>query len=260
VRISAPSATLHRGQNNSLIGCTIYHNDRVGEPDPGADGGNVKATGQDGLVMDGNDVSDSGKGLWLDVSCADAIYRNNRIYDHDGPGIHDETSTGSEITGNVIYANGFSETWGWGAGVLVAACKNTEVHHNTLAWNQVGISFISQDRSDDPGMTGNYSHDNFVAGAQMSAGHDHFGEFWAYDYLASVLYLPESNNRALNDVFYYANPDGSAAAENSFARFIWDGYHFLSDFRTVPGGTGATYASEATAAAILTAAGLPLTP
>ena len=69
--------------------------------------------------------------------------------------------------------------WGWGAGILVAASKDTEVYGNTLAWNKVGISFISQQRGDDPGMTGNYSHDNFMAGAQMAAGQDHFGEFWA---------------------------------------------------------------------------------
>ena len=112
--MSAPSPTVNRGLRNQIIGNRIYHNDRVGEPDPQADGGNLKATGQDNLVMDGNEVYDSGKGLWLDVWCRNSIYRNNRIHDNDGPGIHDETSTGSKIYNNVIWHNGAAE--GPGAG------------------------------------------------------------------------------------------------------------------------------------------------
>ena len=248
VRVSAPSPTANRGQRNQIIGNRIYHNDRVGEPDPQADGGNLKATGQDNLVMDGNDVSDSGKGLWLDVWCRNSIYRNNRIHDNDGPGIHDETSTGSKIYSNVIWHNGAAETWGWGAGILVAASQATEVYGNTLAWNKVGISFISQNRSDDPGMINNYSHDNFIAEPQMAAGQDHFGEFWAYDYTASILYLPSSNNRGLNDRFYYANADGSSAAENQYSRFIWDGYRTATTFRTAPitSGRVASWATRTT--------------
>ena len=133
------------------------------------------------------------------------------------------------------------------------------MYGNTLAWNKVGVSFISQQRGDDPGMTGNFSHDNVVAGAQMAAGQDHFGEFWAQDW-AGGLYLPSSNNHGLNDRFYYANPDGSAAAENQYARFIWDGYRTANSFRTTPGGQGTSYTSQSDASTILTAAGLPLKP
>jgi parallel beta-helix repeat protein len=260
VRVSAPSPTTNRGLRNQLVGNRIFHNDRVGEPDPQADGGNLKATGQDYLVMDGNEVYDGPKGLWLDVWCRNSTYSNNRIHDNDGPGIHDETSTGSKIYNNVVWRNGALETWGWGAGILVAASKDSEVYGNTLAWNQVGISFISQNRGDDPGMTGNYSHDNFVAAANMAAGQDHFGSFWAYDYTASILYLPSSNNRGLNDRFYYANPDGSSAPENQYPRFIWDGYRTAASFRTTAGGQGASYVAQTDATTILTAAGLPLKP
>jgi len=267
LRISAPSPTVGRGQHNLIISNKLFHNDRTGEPDPGADGGNLKATGQDNLMLDGNESYDSGVGLWLDVSCANATYRNNRVHDNDTVGIHDETSTASKIYNNVAYRNGFGPwgSWGWGAGILIHTSKSAEVYGNTVAWNKTGISVVEEDRGDSPGVTGNYVHDNVVAETQMVAGQDRFGLFWAYSLPAGstyqpIIYLPASNNRGLNNRFYYANPDGSSASENQYPRFIWNGYHTMATFQTVPGGTGSNYMTQADATAALTAAGLPLVP
>ena len=127
----------------------------MGEPDPGADGGNLKASGQDSLTLVGNDVSDSGVGLWLDVWCRNAIIFNNRVHDNDTAGIHDETSTGTRIIGNTIWNNGFGPygTWGWGAGILIDSSNGAEVYSNVLAWKRVEISVIEEDRLDNPGVT-----------------------------------------------------------------------------------------------------------
>ncbi len=260
VRVSAPGVNNNRGQRNQVIGNRIYRNNIVGEPDNNGDAAGIKITAQDNFVISGNEVYDNGaNGLWQDAWCRNSMISNNRVHGNNGPGIFDETSTGTKISGNVSWRNGANEPWGWGAGILVAASKGTEVYNNTLAWNRIGISYISQNRGDDPGMTGNYSHDNFVAEAQQVAGQDHWGSFWAQDW-NGILYLPSSNNHGLNDRFYYANPDGSLAPENQYLRFIWDGYRSATTFRTTPGGQGASYATQADATAILTAAGVPSTP
>ena len=177
VRVSAPSPTVNRGQRNTLVGNRIFHNQRTGDPDPGADGGNLKASGQDYLTLNGNDVSDSGVGLWLDVWCRNTVISNNRVFDNDTAGIHDETSTGTRIFGNAVWKNGFGPwgTWGWGAGILIHSSKSAEVSGNTLAWNHTGISVVEEDRSDSPGVTDNYIHDNVVVEEQMVAGQERFG-------------------------------------------------------------------------------------
>ena len=261
VRVSAPSPTVNRGQRNALIGNRIFHNDRVGEPDPGADGGNLKASGQDYLTLNGNEVFDSGVGLWLDVWCRNSVISNNRVHHNDTAGIHDETSTGTKVFGNAVWKNGFGPwgTWGWGAGILIHSSKGAEVYSNVVAWNNVGISVIEEDRGDSPGVTGTYVHDNVVAEEQMSAGNDHFGLFWAYSLPAGstyqpIIYLPASNNRGFNNRFWYP------AAENSYPRFIWDGYQDLASFVTVPGGTGSSYVSATEKSTALSSAGVPATP
>jgi len=206
-------------------------------------------------------------GLWLDVSCRNTIIFNNRVHDNDTAGIHDETSTGTRIIGNTVWNNGFGPygTRGWGAGILIHSSNGAEVYSNVIAWNRVGISVIEEDRSDNPGTTDVYVHDNVVAEQQPTTGNDRFGLFWAYSLPADstyqpIIYLPASNNRGLNNRFYYANPDGSSASENQYPRFIWNGYHTMATFQTVPGGTGSNYMTQADATAALTAAGLPLVP
>src|SRR4051794_37640273 len=86
IRVSAP--TVHGAHGNRIIGNRIYHNNRVGEPDPNVDAGGLKASGQDDLVLDGNIVYDNGgMGLWLDVSCFNATVSNNKVHDNDAAGI-----------------------------------------------------------------------------------------------------------------------------------------------------------------------------
>ena len=262
VRVSAPSPTSNRGQRNTLIGNRIFHNDRVGEPDPGADGGNLKASGQDSLTLVGNDVSDSGVGLWLDVWCRNAIIFNNRVHDNDTAGIHDETSTGTRIIGNTIWNNGFGPygTWGWGAGILIHSSNGAEVYSNVLAWNRVGISVIEEDRSDNPGVTDVYVHDNVVAEQEPTNGNDRFGLFWAYSLPANstyqpIIYLSASNNRGSNNEFWYPGP------EDQFSRFVWNGGHStLSGFSHTPGGRDSRYLTAKEKDTLLEAARVPIGP
>ncbi len=255
VRVAANAP--HGGQRNQISSNRIYHNNRTGEPDPNADAGGLKATWQDGLTLDGNEVYDNGgAGLWLDAACLNATISNNKVHHNDSAGIMDETSTGTWITGNSAWENGFGPygaVWGWGAGILIASSKDDQVWGNTVAWNYAGISVISQNRSDSPGLTGTYVHDNLVMAEQPTAGNDRYGLFWGQDW-SGPLYAAASNNRGATNKFWYP------AAENQYARFIWDGYRNLSSFVTVPGGTGSRWLTDAEKSAALAAGGAPASP
>jgi nitrous oxidase accessory protein NosD len=256
IRVSAP--TVHGAHRNRITANRIYHNDRVAEPDPNADAGGLKASGQDDLVLDGNIVYDNGeKGLWLDVSCFNASISNNRVHDNDTAGIMDETSTNTKINGNAAWANGFGRygaVWGWGAGILISSSKAAEVWDNTLAWNYAGISVISQDRGDSPGVTGTYVHDNVIVEGRPTEGNDRFALFWAQDW-SGPLYATESKNRGSGNQYFYPAP------EDRFWRFVWDGGRStLSDFNTTPGEQDGTYLTSQQTEKMLTEAGVPIAP
>ena len=112
---------------------------------------------------------------------------------------------------------------------------------------------ISQSRPDSPGVTGTYVHDNLVMEEQVTAGNNRFGLFWGQDW-AGPMYVAASNNRGIGNKFWYPAP------ENQYARFIWNGYHNLASFVTVPGGIGSSYMTAADATAALTAKGIPVNP
>ena len=255
IRVAAPA--IHGGLRNRITGNRIYHNDRTGEPDPNADAGGLKATGQDYLLLNGNVVYDNGeKGLWLDVSCLNATISNNKVHHHDTAGIMDETSTGTKIFGNAVWKNGFGPwgTWGWGAGILISSSKGAQVYNNVVAWNNVGISVISQSRSDSPGVTGTYVHDNVVAEATPAHESNRFALFWGDDGTGS-LYLATSDNRGSGNRYFYP------ISEDQLWRFVWDGGRStLADFNGTPGERNGRYLSPAEIGAILEAADVPIAP
>ena len=168
----------------------------------------------------------------------------------------DETSTGTRIVGNAVWKNGFGPgaTWGWGAGILISTSKGAEVYDNVAAWNNVGISVISQDRPDSPGATGTSVHDNVIVEEQPTAGQNHFGLFWGQDW-AGPLYIDASDNRGSDNRYYYPGP------EDRYWRFVWDGGRStLSDFNSTPGERDGRYLSPSETAAVLDAAGVPGAP
>jgi parallel beta-helix repeat protein len=79
----------------------------------------------------------------------DTLYDSNRVVDNTGPGIYHEISYAATIRDNVVEGNGFDfSTWLWGAGILVSASPNVEVHGNEVRGNANGIAGIQQARGD----------------------------------------------------------------------------------------------------------------
>jgi len=234
------------GQNNVVRNNRIYANNTAGF-DPGWEAGGLKATRQVGLRLEGNDVYDNaGPGLWCDVSCRGTLYRGNRVHDNSRAGIFDEVSYDGRIEENIVWGNGTdpSLVWGWPAGILVSSSRATLVTGNTVAWNPVGISVVSQDRRDEIPPPGDIQViGNVVVGA---AGSRLVG--WFEDWAGS---LHDGTNRGIDNSYWVPDPEPAAC------RFEWRGcLSTLAAFAATPGGGGA-YLTDTAKDAALAAAGIP---
>jgi hypothetical protein len=224
----------------------------------------MKLTDVQNFIVDGNETDhNDGTGLWCDIGCTSVTFSNNRVHHNYWHGILFEISNGASIHDNAAWENGWGfPAWGWGAGIVISSSANAEVYQNTVAWNWAGISVISQYRPTAPGLNpvGNYVHDNTIVKKTV------FGDFgatywnnlslaWLADSssIGQALYAPSSNNRALNNRYYYDS------AEALSVRFSWAvQYLKLSDFNLTPGGAGSSYMTSADMTQVLSAHNMPL--
>ena len=237
------------GKNNVLRNNRIYANNTAGF-DPEWEAGGVKATVQTGLRFEGNTVYDNaGPGLWCDIYCRDIVVTGNRVHHNTHAGIFFEVSTGATIRANKIWENGWGKAvWGWGAGILISSSGGADVSDNIVAWNDAGISVISQNRTDwSHSATNNYVHDNTVIGES-----DRWLAFWAQDW-DGALFDAASNNRGSGNRYWMNGP------EDGRWRFEWQGgKSTLAEFNATPGEEGATYLSDAEKTSVLSGAGMPI--
>jgi hypothetical protein len=114
----------------------------------GWEAGGSKFTRTDGLIIRGNFAHDNtGPGLWTDIDNVDTLYESNRVIDNTGPGIFHEISFSAVIRDNYVEGNGFGHnSWLWGAGILIAASSDVEVHDNVVINNANGITGVQQNR------------------------------------------------------------------------------------------------------------------
>lgn len=233
--------TLFRGNH-------IHHNNPALAFGTGDEAGGGKSMASTGVAFENNEVNhNNGSGLWWDNGAANVTATGNRIHHNTGEGIHFEISSGALIEGNAIWENGWGVTdgWGWGAGITVSSSDGAVIRNNTVAWNNRGISVISQNRQLSP-HNGNVVHDNVIIGQQ--------GGFVAgfYDDHGGSLFQPA------NDNFGYSNRYWIGIAESSTDRFGWDGpKNRLSDFNATPGEQNGMYLTSAGRDAALAAAGIP---
>ena len=145
----------------------IHHNNTDGANAMWEAGG-VKITAARRLVLRDNHVYDNdGPGLWCDISCDDTLYEGNLVERHfgqNGVGIYHEISGAAVIRNNTVRDCGLDRpVWLWGAGILVSASHDVEVHHNTVVDCDNFIVGIQQSRDEygtNPTLEGLWVHDN----------------------------------------------------------------------------------------------------
>jgi parallel beta-helix repeat protein len=209
--------------------------------------GGIKMVGSSDFTVDSNTVSNNnGPGIWCDIGCHGAVYSNNKVSGNSGPGILFEISDGARVVGNSVWSNGSQL-----AGISISNSGDTEIANNTVAWNSIGISVLSAQRSDSQqSTTGNNIHDNSII-MRNSDGH-------ALDWLqygSGKMFSPDGGNRGGNNHFWYPN------GEDGSVRFVWQsGFGKLSDFAGTPVGKGSDYLSNASRDQVLASASIPTTP
>ena len=243
---------VHRG--GRLVQGNRIHDNHTEDFDVGWEAGGMKAVAPD-ITVDGNEVyNNNGSGIWFDsvsLRSTDIVISNNNVHHNHGSGIFFEIGDRARIHANKVWENGWGDpNWGWGAGIRVSTSRNVDVYDNVVAWNADGISVISQNRPDNPGpITGNRVRDNIIVG-MGSQGHTYYLA-WLEDW-AGAMYQEASENRGANNRYWTDGPE---------ARFAWDGDRTtLADFNATPGEEGGRYLSTAERDALLTAAGIPLSP
>lgn len=211
-------------------------------------GGGKQTKVQTALYENNISYGNGGPGLWCDIDCKNVTYRFNRAYDNT-QGIFFEISDGAEIHDNVTYRNGgTTPEWCYRAGIIVSSSKNANVHDNVSAWDNRGITFLSQNRGGAWNDTsGNRAANNTVI---SSTGRRMMN--WCQDWSGNL--FTTGNNGAGGR--YWA-----AQSEPQFERFEWaTPLDTVAKFNNSPGDEGGRYLTTAEKDSILAAKGLPATP
>lgn len=248
-RIGCTAVTSYQNGHSVISGNHIYGNG-FGGYDWGWQSGGIKMVAASDMLIDNNDVHDNGgPGIWCDIGCSNVTISNNRSYKNVGPQIFYEISVGAKIFGNKVWNGDNSLPW---PAIYDSSSADVEIYNNVVAFADRAIQAYEQDRPDKPaqGMLNNYIHDNTV----IMNNDGKLGLMWA-DYGNGRVTASSSNNRALNNKFWYPNP------ENQY-RFQWGNtqYNLIANFAQTPGGTGSTYITTAQKDSILAANNMPQCP
>lgn len=135
------------GDDVLVEGNQIAHN-HAGGFNVGWEAGGSKFVRTHRLTVRANHVHDNdGPGLWTDIDNIHTLYERNRVEDNTHAGIFHEISYDAVIRDNIVRRNGLaSNTWLWGAGILVAGSSNVEVYGNLVEENGNGIAGVQQNR------------------------------------------------------------------------------------------------------------------
>lgn len=250
----------------TITSCHFHHNNPnlLG---PSGETGGGKTLSSTAITFDTCESDhNGGPGIWFDVWPTpsatvnkNSVVKNCNVH-HNWPGIMVEISDTVAVHDNAVWENGWTDPhnqgWGWPAGILVSTSRNVTVYNNTLGWNDVGISVVSQDRPDNPGtITGNYVHDNLVAATDVTgSGGGLRMEGWYQDWGGPL--FTDHTNEGLDDRFYTTLSSGTSSD-----RYEYNGaLSSIAAFQVTVGGAGATEVSSTVALAALTAAGIPTSP
>jgi parallel beta-helix repeat protein len=170
------------GHNGIVRRCHIHHNGQTGIKgfahdaliednevsynntdghEPNHEAGGMKIFRSHRLVVRNNHVHDNfGHGIWLDHDQYNCVIEGNLVEDNNNTGIYYEISYNGIIRNNTVRRNSWA--------IVVSSSPNVEVHHNTIADNNLGGVFAVQDNRNEAGSYGPFLlkdlwvHDNTI--------------------------------------------------------------------------------------------------
>lgn len=247
------------GEGEVIRGNEIHHNNTESF-DWKWEAGGLKTSYAEGVIVDANEFYENeGIAVWFDVDGSSNTISNNRIHHNARHGIKYEISRFGEITGNVLWENGWGTPgWVFGSAISAANSSSTEVHHNTLAWNADGISVIGLDREGarwDEVRDVHVHHNTILAEDLPDITGNHLALGWLQGW-SDQMFEPESDNRGQANLYWYAEPEGNQA------RYEWakDTYASLEAFNSTPGEEGGRYLEEAERLRVVSEASIPVDP
>ena len=236
---------LNTGRGELIKGNAVHDNNTEGF-DTGWEAGGMKTSHASEVILTSNTFyRNEGSAVWFDIDSTHNTISGNRIYDNTGFGIHYEISSHGEISGNVLWNNGWgTPRWVLGSAIASSNSSVVDIHDNMLAWNADGISVIGVDRGRQ---TWNDVHDVRVRRNVIVMGRprrgvvgDRFALAWLQGDVRGM-FRPGSGNRGEDNMFWLANSGEHPPL------FGWGGkrYGRLSEFARTPGGLGSRYLTPA---------------
>lgn len=164
-----------QGANGLIDGVDLSFNNPDTLFDPLWEAGGIKISISDDVTVHGCAVHDNvGPGIWYDGDNRGSVVSANVVTGNTQIGIMYEISLSAVIQGNTISGNGSATTGPNGAGILVSASQDVEVHHNVLVGNANGIIGLQEERGSGRYgrhlVTNLWVHDNDVTLAVGTSG------------------------------------------------------------------------------------------
>jgi parallel beta-helix repeat protein len=164
------------GTRAVIEGVELAYNNPDRRYDPLWEAGGIKvaASGTQVTVRDCHVHHNVGPGIWFDIDNQGSVIADNLVTANAYAGIFYEISYAGVIQGNTVTGNGTAATGPIGAGILVAASQDVEIHHNVLRDNAAGIVALQENRGS--GRLGPYVvtnlwvHDNQVYMTRGASG------------------------------------------------------------------------------------------
>ncbi len=242
------------GQTTGLVmrDSKIHDNNYTDKYDPGWEAGGGKMVQSTGALFENNESwGNHGPGFWDDIYDHGTVFRGNRAWRNTGAGIMVEVSFNDVVTGNVLWDNfyGQSRVWWQTASILSHSSTGTQITGNVIYNTGIGIGIDAQVRNDWPNV---HPYQNIrVEGNTIIDCNTLVA--WADDETSQELFQPSNGNGGANNQYW------KSQAEPTNNRFVWagTGYRTLDAFNATPAEQNGSYLTTAQMNAIMDANAIP---
>jgi Right handed beta helix region len=242
------------GQTTGLVmrGSKIHDNNYTDKYNPDWEAGGGKMVQSTGAQFINNESwGNHGPGFWDDIYDHGTVFRGNRAWQNTRAGIMVEVSFNDVVTGNVLWDNyyGQSRVWWQTASILNHSSTGTQITGNVVYHTDIGIGIDAQARPDWPNV--HPYQDIRVEGNTIIDCSTLVA--WADDEASQELFQPSNGNGGANNRYW------KSQAEPTSNRFRWGGtgYGTLAAFNATPAEQNGSYLTTAQMNAILDANSIP---